>query len=87
MTERRSLPRRHVLKAAQIEIDRSSAFPCKVRNVTHAGALLRVPSVIGVPDHFELTIDPSDDRQACRVVWRSLDELGVRFERVATALC
>lgn len=77
------MPRRQVLKTAQIIVSQSSAFHCTVRNVTTEGALLRVRSVIGIPDQFELTIDPSDERQECRVIWRSVDELGVCFDAAA----
>ena len=83
MIDRRSLPRRQVLKTAQIIVSQSSVFDCAVRNVTTEGALIRVRSVMGIPDRFDLTIDPSDERHACRVIWRSLDELGVRFGTAA----
>ena len=80
MIDRRSIPRRHVLKTAHIIVSQSLAFDCAVRNITTKGALIRVRSVSGIPDQFDLTVDPSDERQACRVIWRSVDELGVRFD-------
>ncbi len=83
MNERRSIPRKHVLKTAQIIVSQSLAFDCVVRNITTEGALVRVRSVSGIPDQFELTIDPSDERQVCNVVWRSVDELGVRFDAIS----
>ena len=82
MIERRSTPRKHVLKTAQIIVSQSLAFDCVVRNITAEGALVRVRSVSGIPDQFELTIDPSDERQSCNVVWRLVDELGVRFNAI-----
>ena len=69
-----------MLRHAHILIDKASAFDCTARKITAAGAQLRVQSVMRIPDRFELTIDPSDERRSCRVIWRTLDELGVRFE-------
>jgi hypothetical protein len=46
--------------------------------VSSRGAKLQVNSVVGIPDTFDLMID-GNSRQPCRVVWRTLKELGVQF--------
>jgi hypothetical protein len=53
------------LKAGTIEFG-GSKFSCSVRDRSDTGAMLDVPSPIGVPDHFVLATDGS--RIACRVV-------------------
>lgn len=43
-----------------------------------AGARLKVASIVGIPDSFQLAMD--DGRKfACSVVWRTEAELGVAF--------
>lgn len=77
--ERRTTPRHRVLKGGRIVInDGFSTFQCTVRNFSEAGARLRVASIIGIPDTFELIMD--DGRQfACAAIWKTEFELGVRF--------
>ncbi|GEP04286.1 PilZ domain-containing protein [Methylobacterium oxalidis] len=81
MSEYRSVPRRQTLRHAEIIISAALAFTCSVGNLTDAGALLLVRSESAIPDAFELTIGPCDDRHACRVIWRRPGEVGVSFER------
>jgi len=77
--ERRALPRHRTLKGARIVVnDGFSTFQCTVRNLSESGAQLRVASIIGIPDAFELVLD--DKRSfACKVIWRRETELGVSF--------
>ena len=77
--ERRAMPRHRTLKGARIVVnDGFSTFACTVRNLSDAGAQLRVTSIIGIPDTFQLALD--DKRSfACRVIWRRETELGVSF--------
>jgi hypothetical protein len=67
-----------VLKGALIVTNSGrSSFACTVRNLSNTGALLRVESVLGVPDVFELLIE--QQRFSCRVVRRSAGEIAVSF--------
>jgi len=77
--ERRAHIRLRTLKGARIAInDHRSTFQCTVRNLSTGGALLRVASVVGIPDSFDLVMD--DGREfACTAVWRSATEIGVSF--------
>ena len=57
--------------------DRRSVLDCLVRDKSEAGARLHLPSTAGVPDEFEL--QDGKERHRCRVIWRSLTEIGVAF--------
>jgi hypothetical protein len=77
--EHRIAPRQRVLKGGRIVInDGFSTFQCTVRNLSETGARLKVASIIGVPDTFELVMD--DGRKfACTVAWKTEFEIGVKF--------
>ncbi len=77
--ERRAVIRHRTLKGARIVVNEGfSTYQCTVRNFSPAGAQLRVTSIIGIPDNFELLLD---DKQSfnCTVIWRRETELGVSF--------
>jgi hypothetical protein len=78
-TENRNIQRRKTLKGARIVFNGGrSTIDATVRNVSAKGAKLQVTSVVGIPDTFDLMLD-GHSRQPCRVVWRTLKELGVEF--------
>jgi hypothetical protein len=78
-SESRVAQRRTTLKGGKIVFNAGrSTIDCTVRNLSAKGAKLLVTSVVGVPDTFDLLLD-SASRQPCRVVWRTLKELGVEF--------
>lgn len=78
-SENRHTPRRTTLKGGRIVFNAGrSTIDCKVRNLSSKGAKLQVSSVVGVPDTFDLLLEGTS-RQPCRVVWRTLKELGVEF--------
>jgi hypothetical protein len=67
------------LKAASIQFNhRSSTIDCVLHNVSTNGACLRVESGVAIPDKFDLSV-PNNEIRACRVAWRKLDRVGVRF--------
>lgn len=71
--------RRTTLKGGRIVFNAGrSTIDCKVRNLSSKGAKLQVTSVVGIPDTFDLLLEGTA-RQPCRVVWRTLKELGVQF--------
>ena len=77
--ENRQTQRRSTLKGGRIVFNAGrSTINCTVRNLSASGAKLQVASVVGIPDTFDLVLD-AGARQACRVAWRSLKELGVAF--------
>ena len=78
-TENRTTQRRTTLKGGRIVFNAGrSTISATVRNLSAKGAKLGVSSVVGVPDTFDLMLD-GHARQPCRVVWRTLKELGVAF--------
>jgi len=55
---RRQEPRGRTLKSARIVFnDRCSTVDCTVRNLSAHGALLLLPTSLGVPTEFELWLD------------------------------
>ena len=72
-------PRQRTLKGGKIALnDGFSTITCTVRNMSSTGALLKVASVIGIPDEFKLVMD--DGRAfACKVAWKRETELGIAF--------
>jgi hypothetical protein len=78
-SESRQNQRRTTLKGGRIVFNAGrSTIDCRVRNLSSTGAKLQVTSVVGIPDTFDLLLDGTA-RQPCRVVWRTLKELGVQF--------
>lgn len=78
MSNKRSAPRKRILKAGKIEFG-WGAIDCVVRNVSETGAALEVESPIGIPDRFDLVIPLNRSRYPARVVWRKEKRIGVRF--------
>ncbi len=84
--DRRGVQRTKVLRNAKIIVPRrSSMIHCTVQNVTSGGACLKLANTYGLPATFELTFEHGRTRRACRVVWRTNDELGVAFEEAEAA--
>jgi hypothetical protein len=80
MQERRAQPRHRTLKAGKIVFNHHfSVVDCTVRNLSAAGARLRVPSTVGIPDDFDLLIEPERAPRACRVAWKNEHDLGIVF--------
>jgi hypothetical protein len=82
MEEQRKVPRHRTLKAGSINFNRASGIDCCVRNLSPAGAYLKVESQIGVPDDFTLVIENDHLHQACHVIWRTATRVGVEFSFV-----
>ena len=79
MSKPRVSPRRRLLKAGTISINRTATIDCGVRNVSDTGACLDVASPIGIPDDFTLVIKSENVKRPCHVTWRTARRLGVRF--------
>ena len=77
--EHRASPRRRTLKGGRIVINNGfSTFECTVRNLSETGARLKVASIIGLPDSFDLVMEDGT-RHHCRIAWKSETEVGVTF--------
>ena len=80
MSERRKIPRGRSLQGAKIAFnEHRSVIDCVVRNLTVMGALLKVPSTVGIPEQFDFKFDHERDYRRARVIWRREDSLGVEF--------
>ena len=77
--DRRHTIRHRTLKGGRIVTnDGHSTFNCTIRNLSETGALLRLVSVVGVPDTFSLLLD--DGRSfACTAAHRTATDIGVHF--------
>ncbi len=88
MVERRAFERvtdGPVMKGGAIRFaERHGTIPCVVRDITPAGARVRVLSSAQIPDHFVLTIELDRIEVDCTVVWRSKTELGLKFSSLLT---
>ena len=79
-------PRIRTLKTAHIVFnDGGSVIDCVVRNLSSGGALLLLPSVLGVPETFELLIDSDGSLRATRTVWKGRGQIGVAFGKAPTS--
>ena len=80
-SDNRRAARRVLNKSGRIIFNRGrSTIDCVVKNLSKSGARLAVATVVGVPDAFYLAIADASGTQACRVVWRRLKEVGVKFD-------
>ena len=68
-----------VLKTGQIHLPDQPAVACAILNIAPAGACVLVPDRAGVPDVFDLSIDPDEAVRRCRVVWRDGTKIGFEF--------
>jgi hypothetical protein len=77
---RRPAPRQRTLKKARIVFnDRRSAIDCVVRNLSPHGALLVLPSFVGMPETFELFVDGETACRPAHIVWKRDGKTGVEF--------
>lgn len=52
---------------------------CEIRDLTQAGAKLRLGDDVTVPSCFDLTILPDNTSKSAQVCWRNDRELGIQF--------
>jgi PilZ domain len=77
---RRRERRRRVFKSGQIIFNRGfSVFECTIRNISGGGAMIEVPSMLGIPTRFTLTMQSGPREQTCDVKWRTDRRMGVAF--------
>ena len=75
----RKAHRQRVLKGGKILFNRhSSTINCVVRDESDGGARLKVDTILGIPDTFDLQVMDRPARP-CMVVWKSNRELGVVY--------
>jgi hypothetical protein len=76
--EQRRAPRQRAYKGGRVVFNNGhSTIDCLVRNISSHGALLTLPSTVGIPDEFEVWMN---GKQApARVTWKRADKLGVAW--------
>jgi hypothetical protein len=80
MTETgRGRPQRHrTLKAGKIVLSHgTSVVDCTIRNLSPEGAAIAVDNAATLPAEFDLKFD--GETRHCKVAWRRLNRLGVKF--------
>lgn len=79
--EKRLAPRRNTLiPAVLVYSGGRTKTDCVIRNLSDSGAKLEIKgSVASIPNTFDL-VAPGHRPHPCRVVWRTLKELGVQFQ-------
>jgi hypothetical protein len=86
MIERREDTRRRVCLGGMIE---TATFlpetPCMVRNVSLAGAQVRVCFTAILPERMVLHVPVRGERRVARVAWREGEWVGLRFEAAGDA--
>jgi hypothetical protein len=63
--------------------DDASPIKCAILNISEGGACLLVPNTAYIPNAFDLAIDFTGRKYACRVAWKTATKLGVLFHDVA----
>jgi len=54
---------------------------CIVHNISPSGACLEFDAIAAIPELFAIVPDDGDDLgYPCRVVWRSGNRMGIKFE-------
>jgi hypothetical protein len=79
-SNKRRAARRRVYKGAQLVTHAMySTFDCVVRNLSATGALIEVPSTVGIPNTVTLHMNDGSLERSCEVAWRTEVRLGLRF--------
>jgi hypothetical protein len=79
--ERRALVRSRTLQRGRICYGRQHALStdCVIRNLTEAGAMLRVPDSQAIPETFTLLHIPAGYAFEAKLSWRRGDLIGAEF--------
>jgi hypothetical protein len=81
VTERRSAGRTAISKGVLLFFSaQRGVFSCEVRDVSNAGARIRLNGLRILPPNFELSCDNFRTVRRCRLIWRRGDFVGTAFE-------
>jgi zona occludens toxin (predicted ATPase) len=77
--ESRNEQRHRTLKPGLIVFNNGfSTIECMVRNLSESGAQLKVESLIGIPDEFQLKLKDAGIARA-QIAWKRGKTIGVKF--------
>jgi len=80
MIEKRTFPRRRVLKQGTITYRGGGGMDCTVRNISMSGALVDIANPTGLPPSFTLVVATEHLMRQCHAVWSNDHRVGVAFE-------
>ena len=81
LIERRSVGRTPASKGALLFFSaQRGVFACEARDVTNAGAQIKLNALNVLPPNFELSFDNFRTVRKCRLIWRRGDFIGIAFE-------
>ena len=70
MKDRRTAPRRRVLKSGSIVLSKAPKLDCTVKNISETDAMLQVFTTLGIPASFDIFMEGA--RRHCHSVWRQV---------------
>jgi hypothetical protein len=76
--DKRKFPRRSIDREATIEMVDGSKLRCDLADLSQGGVRLKVRHPDNLPEQFLLKLSSRLNRWS-RIVWRSVDEIGVEF--------
>lgn len=79
--ENRSEFRRRTLKGGKIVFnEQKSVIDCTIRNLSETGCQIIVAGHADLPMAFDLLLPSSGERFQCEIIWRKVNEAGVKFK-------
>ena len=78
--ERRVAARKRILKSGMVVL-RESALPCKIIDLSDAGAGLALSGANHIPRFFTLLI-PDHAPVFCQIIWHQQERMGVTFRKL-----
>lgn len=80
--EKRKSRRRAMRYAARLVIGETIVRNCRIADISQTGARIRIDGARDLPDVFTLLLSTTGDSyRNCHAVWRTDNEVGVRFEQ------
>jgi len=80
-SENRSEFRRRTLKNGKIIFnEQKSVMDCTIRNLSETGCQIIITGNADIPMTFDLLLPSSGERYQCEIMWRKLNEAGVKFK-------
>lgn len=67
--------------SAWIKMGEHQRSDCFIVDISATGARLGVDAVDELPEHFTLVLSKQGAQRPCRAVWRSSNQIGVKFEK------
>lgn len=79
-SNKRGAPRLRTIKGAKLVLPGGgSSFSCVMRNLSATGALVELPSTLGIPFNVTLQTDDGSVNRPCNVAWRTETRMGLTF--------